>query len=174
VQRLARLLDSPVTLRSQPGRGSMFAIAVPRAQAVAPPREAAAPAGDGNSLAGKLIVVVDDEPVVLDATRVLLASWGCEVVAAESGAQVRECLATSTRAPDVLVCDYRLRAPENGLLVVEALREEFNRQIPAVIVSGDVLPESIEIESSCDITLLHKPVPELVLHATLARLAGSA
>jgi signal transduction histidine kinase/CheY-like chemotaxis protein len=170
VQRLARLLDAPVTLSSVAGRGSMFEVSLPLAARPALPAPHI-PVQAEPALKGRLVVVVDDEPVVLDATRLLLQQWGCDVVAAASGAQAIDRLAALPRVPDLLLCDYRLKEPENGLLVMEALREEFNRQIPALIVTGDVLPESIELMESPDVAVLHKPVPDAVLHATLARLA---
>lgn len=172
VQRLAKLLDAPLTLRSRPGAGSMFALSLPIAEAPAAAGHGAFPSGASDALHGKLVVVVDDEAVVLDATRALLEQWGCEVVTAESGVLAIERLAAVSRAPDVLLCDYRLRAPENGLLVMESLREEFNRQIPAAIVTGDVLPETGELHASGDVAVLHKPVADALLRQTLERLAA--
>lgn len=172
VQRLAKLLQLPLALRSRPGAGSMFALDLPLADAPGEQGDNPHPRRSYEALHGKLVVVVDDEAVVLDATRALLETWGCEVVAAESGALAIERLAAASRAPDVLLCDYRLRDPENGLLVMESLREEFNRQIPAAIVTGDVLPESIELEAASDVAVLHKPVADALLRETLERLAA--
>ncbi|MBI5275592.1 MAG: HAMP domain-containing protein [Burkholderiales bacterium] len=170
VQRLAQLLDAPVRLLSEPGKGSMFEVSLPLAQHMPAITVRPTETRDADALEGKLVVVVDDESVVLDATRILLEQWGCEVVPANSGAQAVERLASARRVPDLLVCDYRLKQPENGLLVMEALREEFNRQIPALIITGDVLPESMELQESNDTAVLHKPVPDNVLRDTLARL----
>jgi signal transduction histidine kinase/CheY-like chemotaxis protein len=172
VQRLADLLDAPLTLRSRPAAGSMFAFSLAIADAPATTRSGSHPARSSEALQGKLVVVVDDEVVVLNATRALLEAWGCEVVTAESGALAIERLAVASRAPDVLLCDYRLRAPENGLLVMENLREEFNRQIPAAIVTGDVLPETAELQAAGDVAVLHKPVADALLRETLERLAA--
>lgn len=62
-----------------------------------------------DNLAGTLVVVVDDESPMLDATRTLLEMWGCKVVTASSGREALELLGSSPRVPDILVCDYRLR-----------------------------------------------------------------
>jgi CheY-like chemotaxis protein/anti-sigma regulatory factor (Ser/Thr protein kinase) len=172
VQRLARLLGSSVRLASAPGQGSVFEVALPLASAAqaTDPSRAIAPAGDG--LQGRLVVVVDDDAVVLDATGALLRQGGCDVVCAASGGEAKARLAAVSRPPDALVCDYRLRPPDNGLLVMEMLREEFNRQIPTLIITGDVLPESAELAALPDVVVLHKPVAEAALRDTLARLAA--
>jgi CheY-like chemotaxis protein len=172
VQRLANLLDAPLTLRSRPAAGSMFSLSLAIADARFATRSGSHARRPSDALQGKLVVVVDDEVMVLDATRALLEKWGCEVVTAESGALAIERLAAASRPPDVLLCDYRLRAPENGLLVMESLREEFNRQIPAAIVTGDVLPESVELQAASEIAVLHKPVADALLRETLERLAA--
>jgi CheY-like chemotaxis protein len=176
VSRLAKLLSIPVTLVSQPGRGSMFAIDLPRARrqdgkhATA---SAAAPAGQ-DDLSGALVVVVDDEAAILDAMRMLLEMWGCTVITAASGAEALERLGRASRAPDVLVCDYRLRAHEDGIGVIEAVRAEFNEDIPAMLITGDTAPERIrEIEAS-GLLVLHKPLQEDELRGNLSRLTGAA
>ena len=37
-----------------------------------------------SALVGKLAVVIDDDPLILEATEGLLRSWGCCVVTAQS------------------------------------------------------------------------------------------
>lgn len=166
VQRLAKLLGAPILLVSQLRRGSMFAIDLPLVEK-AEERIDAPVSRPAVSLRDARIVVVDDEAAVLEASKVLLEQWGCQVVVAASGSQAVQCLASSSRPPDVLVCDYRLREGENGLDVVERLREEFNRHIPALIVTGDAVPESLQKLQAGDLKVLHKPVPERVLREAI-------
>src|SRR6185437_14215100 len=124
---LTRLLCAALTFKSQPGRGSLFAFELERAQEVAAPRVHLAPrSSDSRNLVGTLVVVVDDEELILDAAQNLLEQWGCEVITAVSGATALENLSASTRAPDVVICDYRLRDQETGVSVIEAIRNEFN------------------------------------------------
>jgi signal transduction histidine kinase len=80
VDRLARLLGLSLDFRSVPGRGTCFAVDLPRAAVVQ--AEPKTTPGDISELAGRLIVVVDDEAVILDATRTLLESWRCNVITA--------------------------------------------------------------------------------------------
>ena len=89
VKRLTMLLDHPLELRSQIGKGSMFQISLPIARSKAP-AEKAAPAPASAELRGALILVIDDELMVQVAMRSLLASWGCEVVVASSGDEMLE------------------------------------------------------------------------------------
>jgi signal transduction histidine kinase/CheY-like chemotaxis protein len=159
VQRLAKLLRSPISVRSVPGKGSMFGIRVPRG--VRP--EAEAPAlqrstGRVGDLAEKLIVVVEDEAAVLEGMRVLLESWGADVVACGSLAETAARAADLVRAPDLIVADYRLREGGIGTEAISTLRKRFNAAIPAIIVSGSTTPAHLGEAQALDAHLLLKPV----------------
>jgi signal transduction histidine kinase/CheY-like chemotaxis protein len=161
VERLTRLLEAPLTLRSQAGRGSLFAFDLPLASRVQLPEALPArtrPAG--RDLAGAVIVLVDDEELILDATRTLLEQWACTVIAAPSGAAALALLATARSAPDVLICDYRLRDGETGIDVVECIRNEFNSDVPAVLITGDTDPDQLRRIEASGLTVLHKPLRE--------------
>jgi CheY-like chemotaxis protein len=173
VKRLARLLDIPLTLRSRRGRGSLFAFDLQRSAPVELP--AFRPRGHGGlsrNLAGTLVVVVDDEELILDAVRTLLGQWNCDVIATPSGDEALRQLATYTRPPDVLICDYRLRDDENGVAVVTALRNEFNADIPALLITGDTNPEQIRTIAASGLAVLHKPLREDELHDAICALCA--
>jgi signal transduction histidine kinase/CheY-like chemotaxis protein len=171
VKRLADLLAAPLALHSAPGDGSCFAITLPT---VAP--ELAHMLGHkhgierSDALAGLLVVIVDDEPTVLDAAANLLGHWGCTVVAAESGAHALAQLSTVTRVPDAIVCDYHLRSGEDGVAVVAALRMEFNQAIPALFVTGDTDQAQIHALAGSGLPVLHKPLSGEELQAALLTL----
>jgi CheY-like chemotaxis protein len=174
VDRLAKLMQAKITLRSAPGRGSVFAVELPLASRRDAALEPSAPraAGARRSFAGSLVAVIDDEEMILNATRSLLEQWDCTVVTAVSGRKAMEQLSTSPRAPDAIVCDYRLRGGENGLAVIDSLRSEFNEDIPALLITGDTGPDRLrEIEAS-GLSVLHKPVTDQVLRDALGRLLG--
>jgi CheY-like chemotaxis protein len=54
--------------------------------------------------AGKLVVVIDDDPPVLETTGSLLRSWGFQVVAAESYSEAMDRLSKLGRRADLIVC----------------------------------------------------------------------
>ena len=174
VDRLAKLMQARIVLRSEPGRGSAFSVELPPAasRAAAPGPSAAQAAAARRSFAGSLVAVIDDEEMILNATRSLLEQWDCSVVTAVSGRTAMEQLSASPRAPDAIVCDYRLGGGESGLKVIDALRSEFNEDIPALLVTGDTGPDRLrEIEAS-GLSVLHKPVEDRVLRDALGRLLG--
>ena len=173
VERLARLLDAPVTLISHPGRGSLFAFDLKRGvHAQLPAIRVNRPASVRRDLSGTTVVVVDNEGLILDATQTLLQQWNCTVIAATSGAEALRQLADSTRPPDVLICDYRLRDDEDGVGVVEAIRNEFNTDIPALLVTGDTDPDQLRQIASSGLAVLHKPLREEELHDVICALCA--
>jgi len=108
----------------------------------------------------KLVVVIDDDPMVLEGMSGLLRSWGYQVLTAATEDAALASLAAQGRRPDLIVCDYRLGGGRNGVQAVEQLREAF--EIPALIISGGIAPAR-----SSRYEVMHKPVDPLALHETL-------
>jgi len=164
VDRIARLLGHRMSLRSAPGRGSLFAIEARRAETPAPPDSSNADALDSRRLATITVLVIDDDELVLAATSSLLSSWGCEVVGGDSAAQViRE--APPAASPQLILCDYRLRDGRNGIDEVAALRAHFGPKIAAAIISGDTDPSLFALAKAADLPVLSKPVRPMQLRA---------
>lgn len=168
VERLSNLLDHPIGLASTPGKGSRFFVSVPiapRRVIFGPPVAAAAGL---DPLRGKLIVVIDDDPQVLDGTAGLLRSWGCRVVTAESDQQAVTSLGGGR--PDLIISDFRLKEGRNGIDAIARLRGDFQTSIPAFLISGDILPERLREAQAAGLQLLHKPVAPITLRAMMSRL----
>jgi CheY-like chemotaxis protein len=117
-----------------------------------------------------LILIVDDEPDVRDSMLALLGKWRCEVIAAESCGQMLEKLVAIKRLPDLIVSDYRLSGGENGIDVVARLREEFNAQVPALLITGDTGLEQLREAEESGLHVLHKPLNPSRLRALIANL----
>lgn len=102
----------------------------------------------------KLVVVIDDDPLVLEATDGLLRSWGCQVVTADSYNTALSRLAELRQRPDLIVCDYRLAEGATGIDVIAGLRSAY--EIPALLISGDpASPSDTSVGNGYH--LLHKP-----------------
>src|SRR5262249_33115725 len=124
VDRLCRLLDHPVELTSTVGKGSCFSITVPRARAPAEIVRAPVSARSRfDASNGKLIVVIDDDPLVLEAMSGLMRGWGCSIVTGDTDGAVLERLADYERPPDLIISDYHLRDGKTGIEAIARLRD---------------------------------------------------
>ncbi|CAN5560826.1 hypothetical protein BH11PSE7_BH11PSE7_12650 [soil metagenome] len=168
VRRLAQALRLPVTVRSIPGRGSMFAVDLPLVH-VARYRPDAPVVGA--RLSGRLVVVVDDEPAILRAASFMLETAGCEVIGARSGSEAMASLAGSMRVPDFIICDYELNDIRTGSDVIRDLREEFNCDIPALIVTGSTAGGRADRSAKeLGVRVLYKPLEAAALKRSLEEL----
>jgi CheY-like chemotaxis protein len=168
-ERIARLLGHRLTLRSQPGRGTVFAIEVPRATPVAP--RAPAPAAAVPSAPRSRVLVVDNDAAVLKAMRALLEGWHCEVLPARSLDEARALLAAST--PELLLLDYHLDGGLTGL----ALREQLGaavQALPCVVITADHDPAIRADVEAAGCHVLYKPLKPLALKSVMARVLTRA
>lgn len=171
--RLARLLHTRIELRSTPGRGSVFAIELPRSIAGTAVTEPASAPVTTELLRGARILIVDDDALVLDAMGSLLRQWGCQVITAASGGEALARMGRDGGAPDVVLCDYRLPGGETGVEVIARLRAAAGRNIPASLVTGDTAPERLREAREAGCPLLHKPLQPGKLRALLEHLLAA-
>lgn len=167
--RSARLLETRIAVRSQPGRGSVFHLMQPLADgAVARQEELATDIGD--PIAGLHVLVIDDDPEVRDAIAMLMRQWGIEVdVVADSPAALERigCGVEYT----VILTDYRLPGAYTGLDLVEQLERRAGRSLNCCIVTGDLDPGVIAAAATRGVPLIHKPLQPARLRALIAHLA---
>lgn len=168
VKRLTRLLNATLTLRSVPGRGSVFKLRLPRS---APP--VAIPTKDPSesrrtlsAVADAVVLVIDDDPQVLDAMGETISSWGMHAVTARSLRQALDRMPECGRYPDAIISDFRLSDRETGIDAVARIRHELGIDVPAMIVTGDTAPKSLRLIQDSGLRCLSKPVTaDRLLHA---------
>lgn len=171
VDRLGRFLDHPVELRSRVGKGSRFSVSVPLvAEQDRSPEPSYSLASLADPARDKLIVVIDDDALVLDAMGGMLRSWGCRAVTAASESTALARLSEIAQVPDVIISDYQLAGGRTGIQAIECLRDAVGMDVPAFLVSGDTVPERLRDAGASGYLLLHKPVPPMALRAVLNRL----
>lgn len=167
VRRLAMLLDYPLSVQSEPQRGTVFTLIVPLCDKPLADPARQKPAMDFSRMAGH-IAVVDDDAQVLDALRILLLSWGLDVTSAVSGDDL--CTQLDS-APDVLLTDWRLAQGETGQQVVEKLSARFpEARIQVLVITGDISVDNLDITRLSALPALHKPVKPARLRAFLAQM----
>lgn len=163
--RIARLLDLPLTLRSWPGRGTVFSIEVPRA---APePVVAAAPEPPPPPPPRSRVLVVDNDADVLRGMQALLQGWQCEVLAARDGDEALRLVAGAT--PDLVLLDFHLDDQQTGLMLRERLATVMPPR-PCVVITADHGADVREAVAAAGCVLLYKPLKPLALKSVMARL----
>lgn len=132
VDRIIREAHGFISVSSEPGRGSEFALSLP---AVFTDRPQAAKPGLGQPISGRgTILVVDDEPRVLEFLEKGLTRLGYKVVATGSGTQACEIYSSQSDKIDCVLIDM-IMPGLSGLETCARLRE-INPNVRAIISSG--------------------------------------
>ncbi|TKR29314.1 hybrid sensor histidine kinase/response regulator [Luteimonas gilva] len=164
-QRISHVLGHPLGVRSRVGRGSVFAIRVPRAERATAAAARTPRVGLPDSLAGLRVLCLDNDHEILAGMRALLGRWEAEVVAATT---VDEALDLLRRQPDVLLVDYHLHDRLDGLDALDALRERAGREIPGALLTADGSDALKQAARARGYRVLTKPVRPASLRAYLA------
>ncbi len=171
VKRLTQLLPGhSIDLCSIAGRGSRFRLTMPVASSnvVKPDRLRERPQMV-DQLLGMKVLVIEDDASVRNAMVALMQSWECRVCSAGDVAGAIECMEGGW-VPGAIVADYRLPGGKTGIQAIQAIRSHLQQYVPALIVTGESLPETLQdIQSQEDVLLLHKPVQAARLKMFLRR-----
>lgn len=174
VDGLAEQLGGRLTLESQPGVGTTANIwipAVPRTPESARTGNGATPQAPSESERVRLscrVLVVDDDPLVLNNTAAMLEDLGCSVLKADSGSLALEIL-TATPELDILLTDQAMPRM-NGSQLVERVMAQ-GRPLKMALATG--FAEKIE-GAAAQLPKLAKPFgqEELYLFLTGTLKAG--
>ncbi len=168
-RRLVQEMQAQIEVRSRVGRGSVFRLWLPVwSGALEDEIPMPAPAVADHGLAGRRILVIDDDEAVRQGMQSLLESWGGLCTCAESAADALAKL-RGAPPPDVIVTDFRLRHEETGKQALQALRDHLQRLVPAIIMTGDTSPQRLRDARSTSALLLHKPVSTRQLRDALGK-----
>ncbi|MBJ7418580.1 MAG: response regulator, partial [Niveispirillum sp.] len=167
VERFAAILGHRVSLRSVEGKGSCFAVEVPlSARAADPARPAVGASVTG--LEGTLVLCVENEPAIAEATIALLSGWSCEVVWGATGADALAAL--GDRVPDVVLTDYHLDHGMSGLDALSLIRARFGADLPAAVITADRTEAVKDSVAQAGCRVLYKPVRPGALRALLSHM----
>ena len=164
---LCRVLGHRLSVRSWPGKGSVFSVRVPLARIQTSP-QVKVPQESGLPLSGAQVLCVDNEESILIGMRSLLTRWGCEVWTATDQAQCAALLAEGIR-PQLALVDYHLDHGETGTELMGWLRAQLAEPIPGVVISADGRPEMVAEVHAAGLDYLAKPVKPAALRALLSR-----
>lgn len=186
VERTARLLGHPLDVRSRVGRGSVFAVTLPRVPPPAAPpvaglRPAATSATDpafpdrpAGRLAGRRILVVEDDPLQRNSLTLLLEQAGAGVIAADGFDSALAAAQATLQAPSAILSDYRLPGGTDGLSAIQALRGVLERDVPAVLLTGELSADLARAARAAGCLVLAKPAPPNRILSILEDLTAGA
>lgn len=164
VQRAANLLQHPLQMQSQVGRGSCFAVSLPAAAQATGHAATPAPDGTPERLDGRRVLVIEDDEALGESLVLWLRNWGLDAVAGHSLGWVRE---QTSQHWDMVVSDHRL--PDgSGRDVIWHLRQH-QPGLPALIITGDTSPQQLAELAASGLPVLHKPFRAEDLRAQLAQ-----
>jgi len=157
VRHIARLLEHELDVRSTPDQGSVFSVTVPLVGAAVESETLAHPAHIHLPRDQKIkVLIVDDDPAIVDATKMLLEVEGFDVQTALDGGEAIDQIEEGLR-PNIIVSDYRLPGL-NGIEVIRQIREIAGEDLPTILVTGDTSGKHIEAADLVLCEVLHKPV----------------
>jgi CheY-like chemotaxis protein len=172
VQRLVTLLDLKLDVQSQVGKGSVFTLTLPTGDsALLPGPLGPELAVDAGQLTAR-VLLLEDDPAVLSATRMLLKSEGHHVTGVATIADALEQVRVDPRI-DVLITDYHLGAGETGTQAIASLRAALNRPLKAVLLTGDTSSAIKDLPRDPLLRIVSKPVNADELLSLLRELMDS-
>jgi DNA-binding response OmpR family regulator len=124
-------------------------------------------------MAGRKVLVVEDDPLVCESLGDLLTSWGCRVVSMTAADQAYAWLSQQgedwTQHLELIISDHDLGAGDNGMQMIAKIRAQTRPEFSAIMVSGDT-SEALKAQThEAGIPLLYKPVKPAYLRTLLAR-----
>ncbi|HWT17143.1 MAG TPA: PAS domain-containing hybrid sensor histidine kinase/response regulator [Patescibacteria group bacterium] len=167
--RITRLLGHRLRLDSRVGRGTVFAVEVPIADAVAAPPPP--PAARVEQAPRAKVLVVDNDAAVLKAMQSLLEGWHCEVHAARDADDAR--IFADAQRPDLMLLDFHLDGGHDGLQLRAQLGAAF-ADVPTIVITADHSDAVRNAVRAAGCHLLHKPVKPLALKSLMNRLLAAS
>jgi signal transduction histidine kinase/ActR/RegA family two-component response regulator len=172
VRRLGEAMDWQISVRSVPGRGTAFSLAVPMADEIRS-NDIVEPSKSDQNTANLTdqpgVMVIDDDAMTRDSLGRLLKSWGYECVLFEAGAPAvrfleQEC---EQKRWNILL-DYRLAGKETGLMIADEILATHSDRTRISLMTGDIGSEIAEGARQRGLLLMSKPVQPIRLNALLS------
>jgi signal transduction histidine kinase/ActR/RegA family two-component response regulator len=172
VQRYAQLLGMTVEFNTRQGRGTRFTLKIPDKLVEEISAEPARPPGAAPCrLKNHRILVLDDEPLIVESLARDLTDRGNTVLRAGSPAEAEQKMAM-LGYPDVAVVDIDLTGDESGPDFIARMEAQFGKQLPTLILTGATDAETLAGLISSGRPWLTKPADPDAISSVLAGLAA--
>ena len=173
VEKIARILGHRISVRSWPGKGSMFSVEVPLSSSA--PKALPMPVMSEpmlERLQGARVWVLDNDAAICAGMRTLLEGWGCRVITALSEQDLARQVDNYHAEADLLIADYHLDDDQNGVDAVARINARRGRAVPALMITANYSNELKLQIRELGHTLMHKPVRPMKLKTAMSHLLG--
>jgi PAS domain S-box-containing protein len=175
VREVSRLLGYSVAVASTVGKGTCVSVRIPRHRLLLEteaPVRADADISRTNGVSRCRLILLEDNDSVRMATELFLSLEGFETRTAATVADA-ESLLSDMQPGDVLITDYHLDGKLTGIDVLQQLRSQQGRDVPAILLSGDLQSMMRVVKTSIPhCRFLSKPVDTKALLSAIAELSG--
>jgi CheY-like chemotaxis protein/anti-sigma regulatory factor (Ser/Thr protein kinase) len=173
VREVSRLLGYSVSVASTLGEGTCVSVRIPRHRLLLETEAPAREDGDvtvSNGLTRCRLILLEDNDSVRMATELFLALEGFETRTAGTVADA-QVLLLDMQPGDVFITDYHLDGKLTGLDVLQQVRSQQGRDVPAILLSGDLQSMMRVVKTSIPhCRFLSKPVDTKALLSAIAEL----
>ena len=171
VERIARVLEHPIDVRSKPGQGSVFSVRVPLSsslpqQSWRTPQFSLPP----DQMDQTRILVIDNETNILVSMQALLSQWGCDVITAIDAEEALLLIEDEGFIPDLIMADFHLDNDKTGTDAILHVRQQLGLEIPAMVITADRSDECRQLFRQLGLPVLNKPVKPGKMRALLTHL----
>ena len=170
VDRLAKSLGHTLEVASRPGAGSTFTLRMAACEAPVRSRDSAEFQHVEAFGAGKTVLVIEDDPLALEALAGRLGAWGFDVLQADTPMVAAAVVANATRI-DLVLTDYHLPLAENGIEAVRVLQRTSSQLAVAkvIVMSADTSGGAAAAAARENLPFLRKPILPMTLRTVVAR-----
>ncbi|WP_299898215.1 PAS-domain containing protein [uncultured Ruegeria sp.] len=168
VERACGLLQHPIHLHSEVGKGTGFSVEIPltKAKPEISLGSSAIQKPSFNVPGNAIALLIENDENLRNALTMTIESWGVEVLECESENEAISLLREIGILPDFVVADYQLNNGKTGTDAMRALTDEFGH-LPGCIITANRSPELVEQCKQAKLPLLYKPIDPQLLKSTL-------
>ena len=172
VDKISKVLEHPVMVRSTIDKGSVFSVKVPLGVINEQPKliNTFNYALETPVLAHSKIWLIDNDANVCAGMAELLSGWDCEVITATSLEHLQQQVDISIEHADILIVDYHLDDGTNGLDVSAEINRLREAPLPVMMITANYSKTLKNEVKNHGILLLNKPVKPMKLKTSLLHL----
>jgi len=168
VKKLCDQFGHTLTVKSVVGQGTLMRLEMKSWQQAPVISTSATQVNLSDPLSGMRIIIIDDEPEILQGMKLVVESWGCDYCLAENIHQVEDILCNKGVVPDLIISDYTLSESMTGDKIIQLIREKTKKVIPAIIITGETDENLLNDIRNLGFNVLLKPVKPVKLRSLIS------